>query len=146
MENRIVTASFNFGEVSCTTSPLYQHDYGQELVIHGIPLPSTFEVHFANDQYGNSTTSIGTDGVVVIPDTYLTSGKDVYAWIYLHDGENDGETEYKILIPVQARAAVTNQPPTPEQQDAISQAIAALNSAVTDCEGCVSNYPQIVEG
>ena len=54
MENRIVTASFNLGEVSSVTSPLFQYDYGQELVIHGISLPSTFEVHFSNDQYGNS--------------------------------------------------------------------------------------------
>lgn len=146
MDNRIVTASFTEGEVSCVTLPLFQFDYGQELHIEGLDLPSVLEVHFSNDQYGVSTTSIGNDGVVVIPDMYLASGKDVYAWIYLHDTENDGETEYKIRIPVYARASITNAEPTPVQQDAITQAIAALNTAVTECESSVAHYPKIENG
>ena len=153
MDNRVVTASFTDGEVSCVTLPVYQYNYGNELHISGVALPSTFEAHFANDQFGDSTTQIGTDGVVTIPDIYLTNSGDLYCWIFLHDTENDGETEYKILIPITARARITNSTPTPVQQDVITEAIAALNAAVTycddavdDCEAAVEHYPKIEEG
>lgn len=146
MENRIVTASFTEGEVSCVTLPLFQYNYGQELHIDGLDLPSSFEVHFSNDQYGASTTSIGTDGVVTIPDIYLTNSGDLYAWIYLHDTEDDGETMYQIMIPITARASVTHETPTPVQQSEIEQAMAALNTAVTECESSVAHYPKIVDG
>ena len=113
------------------TAPLYQYDYGQELVFEGFDLPSAFEVHFSNTIEGNSTTQIGSDNTVAIPDAYLTSGASVYAWIFLHSGEDDGETVYYIEIPVMERAKPTNATPTPIQQDAITEAIAALQTAVS---------------
>ena len=153
MDNRIVTASFNLGDVTCVTTPLYQYNYGNELHIMGVSLPSTFEVHFSNDQYGESTTQIGTDGVVTIPDAYLQNGGDLYAWIFLHDTESDGETKYQIMIPIHARASISSNTPTPVQQDVITEAIAALNAAVTycddavdSCEGAMEHYPKIEEG
>lgn len=111
------------------TAPLYQFDYGQELVFDGFDLPDTFEVQFANEFQGESTTQIATDNVVTIPDMYLTSGANIYAWIFLHTGEDDGETVYYIEIPVMERAEPTENQPTPVQQDAITQAIAALQTA-----------------
>ena len=127
----IIQAKFD-GSRATKTSPAWKWDYGQELNISGIDgLPSVFEVHFANDGNATTTTQIGTDGVVTIPDTYLTTGKDIHAYIYLHTGLSDGETEYKITIPVKSRPQPTNDTPTPVQQDAITEAIAALNSAVT---------------
>ena len=118
---------------------LWQWDYGQTLTIEGLDLPEPFEVHFCN--YGNTvtTTQIGSNGVVAIPDAYLTSGMPVIAYIFLHTGESDGETEYKIAIPVRPRQQPSDAPPTPEQQSAITEAIAALNAAV-------SHYPKIVYG
>ena len=115
-----------------TTSPLWQYDYGQILKIDGLDLPQSFEVHFSNSRKsGETITQIGTDNQVTIPDMYLTSGADIYAFIFLHDGLTDGETEYVIKIPVRERPEPSDIEPTPEQQDVITEAIAALNEAVT---------------
>ena len=145
-ENRVITASFGEGEHSIMVAPVYQYNYGNIIRFVGIELPYAFEVHFANDQYGDSTTSIGSNNEVEIPDAYLTHDGELYAWVFLHDDVDDGETKYQVIIPIVGRARVTDGTPTPVQQDAITQAIAALDSAVADCEGCVSNYPQIIEG
>jgi hypothetical protein len=116
------------------TTPLYQYDYGQELVFEGFDLPSSFEVQFSNEFQGESTTQIATDNICTIPDAYLLSGDNVYAWIFLHTGEDDGETTYYIEIPVMQRAEPTDVQPDPVEQDVITQTIAALNSAVSDAE------------
>ena len=131
MENRtnILTVAVEPNRTN-TTNPLYQFDYGQKLILEGVELPEAYEVHFGNSESGNSTTSIGGSDGVDIPDVYLTTGKDVYAWLYLHTGEDDGETVIRIRIPVRKRAKITNAEPTPVQQDAITQAIAALNAGV----------------
>lgn len=112
------------------TRPLYQFDYGQRLIIQGIDLPQAYEVHFANDMSNDSITQIGDESGVSIPDSMLLSGLNIQVWLYLHSGRSDGETVYKILIPVIRRAAITGQEPTPVQQSAITEAIAALNTAV----------------
>lgn len=129
---------------TCGTTPLYQYDYGQILKIHGVELPDAYEVHFSNTQNGNATVSIGNADGVQIPDIYLRSGAPVYAWIYLHTGEDDGETKYLITIPVIGRAAITGDTPTPVQQDAITQAIAALNNGVQRAEAAADGIEQTV--
>lgn len=107
----IITANFS-GGTSATTAPLWQWDYGQVLCITGIDLPAAFEVHFSTNKTGGvSTTAVGADGQVTIPNVLLTIGKNINAWIYLSDSEGEGETEYSILIPVKAR-------PMPETYDA----------------------------
>ena len=127
----ITTAAFD-GLREVTTAPLWQYDYGQILQITGLDLPQAFEVHFSNSRKsGETITQIGTDNQVTIPDMYLTSGADIYAFVFLHDGTDDGETEYVIKIPVRERPEPSDIEPTPEQQDAITEAIAALNVAVT---------------
>lgn len=110
------------------TSPVYQYDYGLVLKINGIDLPDVYEVHFSNLEFsGESETSIGNSEGVEIPNTYLTSGEYIYAWLFLHTGENDGEVEFKIEIPVRKRAK-PNDEYTPEQETVIERAIALLNS------------------
>lgn len=127
----ITTAAFG-GLREVTTAPLWQWDYGQILEITGLDLPQAFEVHFSNSRKsGETVTQIGTNGAVTIPDMYLTSGADIYAFVFLHDGADDGETEYVIKIPVRERPEPSDLEPTPEQQDVITEAIAALNTAVT---------------
>ena len=121
MRDNIVTAVYN-GTGRYKTSPLYQYDYGQKLVIGGVTLPSAYEVHFSNSVHGNATTQIGNADGVTIPDMYLLSGQTVYAWLFLHSGESDGETEFIITIPVIARAKPTDQEPTPVQQYDIAKA------------------------
>lgn len=114
---------------------LHQYDYGQTLRFEGFNLPDAYEVHFSNDQHsGKSTTAIGNKDGVLIPDIYLTTGRDVWAWLFLHAGEDDGETVYTIQIPVIRRASISNAAPTPVQHDVITQAIAALNTAVEKAE------------
>lgn len=126
----VITAAFG-GMREVTTARLWQWDYGQVLKITGLNLPTAFEVHFSNSkERGTSKTQIGQNSQVTIPDEYLTSGAYVYAFIYLHEGETDGETEYRINIPVKERPQPTDVEPTPQEQSEITQAIAALNSAV----------------
>ena len=121
----------NFGkETVCRTVPAYQYDYGQILSFPGLELPVSFECHFSNSNRGNSVTQIGADNAVTIPDAMFQSGDSIYAWVFLHTGEEDGETEYMAVIPILKRAQPSDTPPTPVEQSAITQAIAALNSAV----------------
>ena len=132
MNNTVI--KFGRNVFSFVASPLYQYDYGQTVTIEGIELPSTFECHFGNGTAGKAAIAIGQDNVVAIPDAYLQTGKSIYGWIYLHTGENDGETEYTFRIPVIERPAPDTTQPTPVQQDVITQTIAALNSAVSEIE------------
>lgn len=130
----IVTAVFTDGNYKTETRPLWQYDYGQILKIEGFELPQSYEVHFSNELDGTSTTVIGNENGVAIPDACLAKGK-TYAWLYLHTGDDDGETVRQINIPVRGRAVISNQQPTPAQQDIITQTIAALNAAIADIEG-----------
>lgn len=141
-----ITKAVFANERTVVTEYLWAYDYGQILEIEGIELPAAFEVHFCNVGSAATTTQIGTNGRVAIPDTYLTSGADILAYIYLHTGATDGETEYKIQIPVRQRATPTHETPTPVQQSELEEAVAALNAAVTECNAAVSHYPKIVYG
>lgn len=144
--NNITKAVFN-NTRSIVTPFLWQYDYGQILQIEGIELPASYEVHFSNqEEAGTAKTSIGSSEGVVIPDEYLQTGKPIWAYIYLHEGEDDGETEYKVQIPVKARPQATNEEPTPVQQDVITQAIAALNAAVEQTTADVEHYPRVIDG
>ena len=136
MNNTVI--KFGRNVFSFVASPLYQYDYGQTVTIEGIELPSTFECHFGNGTAGKATVSIGQDNVVTIPDAYLQTGKSIYGWIYLHTGENDGETEYTFRIPVIERPAPDTTQPTPVQQDVITQTIAALNAGVEQAEAAAA--------
>lgn len=125
----IIAASFG-GATVCRTSPAYQYDYGQLLTFPDLELPTAFECHFSNTERGTSVTQIGENNVVTIPDTMFQTGAYIYAWVFLHTGGDDGETEYMAVIPILKRAQPTDDVPTPVEQSAITQAIAALNAAV----------------
>ena len=119
---------------------LVQYDYGQILKFEDIELPSAYTVHFGNEKEdGLSKPMIGDEDGVEIPAEFLQTGLPVWAWIFLHEGEDDGETEYIVKIPVRRRSRPTNYAPTEVQQSAIDQAIAALNEAVEDAEGYVED-------
>lgn len=112
---------------------LWQYDYGQKLIIEGLDLPDTYEVHFGNKEvYGSTKTQIGTTDGVTIPDEYLISGEPLFVFIFLHDGTDDGETEYKAKIYVKRRPEPSDIEPTPQEQSAITQALAAFNKATDD--------------
>lgn len=112
---------------------LWQFDYGQKLIIEGLDLPGTYEVHFSNKEiYGSTKTQIGTADGVTIPDEYLISGEPLFVFIFLHDGTDDGETEYKAKIYVKRRPEPSDVEPTPQEQSAITEALAAFNKATDD--------------
>lgn len=136
MVNNIVQVTFRNGlRVTTASRKLYQWDYGIILKINGLDLPAAYEVHFSNTQRsGDADIVIGDENGALIPNYLLETGLNVYAWIYLHTGTDDGETVYEITVPVIKRAKPRDYTPTPHEQTAIEQAIEALNKGVTDAE------------
>ena len=141
MRGNIIHMSLSEGRV-VYSEPLYQYDYGQKLVLEGVNLPASYEVHFSNFEHGESVTQIADSTGVTIPDMLLTSGQRIFVWVYLHDTETDGETVYKGIIPVNGRAKPTDVEPTPEQQSVIDQTIAALNEGVQTVQGIADHIPE----
>ena len=135
MDTNIVLAQFTGRSTAVTVRSLYQWDYGMILTFAGLDLPQAYTVHFANSATGGQAVQMvgGADGVA-IPDALLKTGLPVYAFVFLHSGEDDGETVYTVMIPVIKRPEPTDIEPTPEQQSVIDQTIAALNEAVDDAE------------
>jgi len=131
--NNVATAQFS-DSVYTVSTPLWRYDYGQVLKIEGLPLPDPFEVHFSYAPVGTAKYQIGRNGQVTIPDEFLTKSGFAYAWIFLHTGEDDGETRYQIKIPVRERAKPTDTPLTPEEQSIVTQLIAVLNEKVNQAE------------
>lgn len=141
--NNIITATF--GSLRKTrTRPAWIADHGMILRFAGIELPAAYEVHFSNSRSTPAKVSIGDESGVEIPDEYFHNADQIFAWLYLHTGEDDGYTVYEAEIPLIKRSEVTDEQPTPQQESAIEQAIIALNIAVEQCETNVSHYPMIV--
>ena len=119
------------GKHLVTSKSQYQYNHGQFLYFADLDLPQAFEVHFSNKDKGESKTQIGSDKLVEIPDEYFWNGAlQIYAWIYLHNGTDDGETIYEVRIPLIKRAKPTDEEPLPVQQSTIDKAIAELATAV----------------
>ena len=116
------------------TAPIVKEDYGLYLKIEGLNLPATYEVDFSNSEHnGTSVTMIGNSDGVLIPSQFISSGKDVFAFLY-HVGVDFGRTVYKFRIPNKLRPDRTDEQPTPEEQSVIDQTISALNDAVDRAE------------
>ena len=129
MDTKYITAVVGNGRLSIS-EPIVKEDYGLYLKIEGVNLPESYEVDFSNSEYnGSSVTMIGNADGVLIPRQFISSGKDVFAFLY-HVGVDYGRTVYKFRIPNKIRPDRTNEEPTPEEQSTIDQAIAALNAAV----------------
>ena len=144
MTDNIVQARFLYGR-STKTRSMWQWDYGIVLRFEGLDLPLAYTVHFSNQpQSGNALQQIGNADGVAVPDALLETGLPVYAWVYLHTGEDDGETVYSVMIPVNKRPQPTNETPTPAQQSAIDEAIIALNTGVETVEGIAQAIPQTI--
>lgn len=139
----IITASFNGRRETWASRHLWQWDYGQVLQLPDLELPDNYQVHFSNYPIGGQAyVVLGNAGGVSIPDTLLTSGLPVYAYVFLQSGADDGETVYKVFIPVDPRPRPSEDPPTPAQQSALDEAIAALNAATEDIQGQIDNALQ----
>lgn len=142
----MITAVFTDNDDYAHAYGLWQWDYGQQLRIEGLHLPTAVEIHFAlQETGGEAITRVGTtkDGVttVTIPDSMLegnstawTADKayNIYAWVYLSD-KSSGETIKRITMQVKSR-------PKPEAFEApgdgeiFRQAIEAVNDAANRAE------------
>ena len=112
------------------TAPIVKEDYGLQLQIEGVDLPSSYQVDFSNSENsGTSITMVGNSNKVRIPTELIETGKDIFAFLYVV-GSGYGRTVYKFRIPNKLRPDRTNIAPTPEEQSTIDQAISALNEAV----------------
>ena len=143
---KITNAVFCNGQMGVTAEPVWQYDYGDELRIYGLKLPAAVEIHFAlAEKGGESAPRVGVTKdnttIVTIPDTMLENGDtsvdyNVYAWIYLADSES-GHTEYKIVIPVLARAK-PEAFDRPEEAELFRAAIDAVNESASRAETSIT--------
>lgn len=142
----MITAVFTDNDDYSHAYGLWQWDYGQQLRIEGLHLPTAVEIHFAlQETGGEAIPRVGTtkDGVttVTIPDSMLegngtawTADKayNIYAWVYLSD-KLSGETIKRITMQVKSR-------PKPEAFEApgdgeiFHEAIEAVNDAAKRAE------------
>lgn len=124
-----VSVSFSGYRHSAEASAaLWQWDYGQRLIIRGLNLPDVYEVHFCNPGDAESITTIGDSTGVSIPDELLETGKYIKAYIYLHEGTDDGETEYEITIKVYPRARPSDRGPRESERSVLDEVLVLLNS------------------
>ena len=142
----MITAVFQNNDDYAHAYGLWQWDYGQQLRIEGLHLPTAVEIHFAlQETGGEAITRVGTtkDGIttVTIPDSMLEGNRatwtadkayNIYAWVYLSD-KLSGETIKRITMQVKSR-------PKPEAFEApgdgeiFRQAIEAVNDAAKRAE------------
>ena len=142
----MITAVFQNNDDYAHAYGLWQWDYGQQLRIEGLHLPTAVEIHFAlQETGGEAITRVGTtkDGIttVTIPDSMLEGNRatwtadkayNIYAWVYLSD-KLFGETIKRITMQVKSR-------PKPEAFEApgdgeiFREAIEAVNDAAKRAE------------
>lgn len=145
MRGRTVHVRFNGQTDAKPEEPVYQYDSGLIMVFEDVDLPASYQVHFGNSVTGKTVPMVGDENGVEIPDNVLTQSGRIYAWVYLHETENDGETVYTVSIPVTARGEIGDIEPTPAQQSALDTAIIALNAAVEEAESIAEGIPTAID-
>ncbi|MBQ1340885.1 MAG: hypothetical protein IIY33_00240 [Erysipelotrichaceae bacterium] len=91
----MIIAAFKHGQTKAYTRNAHQFDKGQKLIMTGIALPESFEVHMSNEKEGGLAYSCkGNAEGVYIPDALFVSGEYVYVWLYDiskdHEGSSSG--------------------------------------------------------
>lgn len=132
MRGNQITLRLNRG-FTARAGSLFQYDKGQRLLLTGVELPETYQVHFSNEELGVSKPVIGDASGADIPDEYLVSGQPIHVWVYIA-GEDHAETEYHGIIGVTRRALPTDMAPSPAQRSLIDQTLGALAAAVEHTE------------
>ena len=142
----MITAVFTDNDDYAHAYGLWQWDYGQQLRIEGLHLPTAVEIHFAlQETGGEAITRVGTtkDGVttVTIPDSMLEGNRatwtadkayNIYAWVYLSD-KSSGETIKRITMQVKSRPK-PKAFEAPGDGEIFRQAIEAVNDAANRAE------------
>ena len=135
MALNVCTAVIGSGCNTATATPsLAQWDVGQVLKIEGVDLPAAYQVEFSTEYTRNAIQKIGNAGGVAVPNELLQRSAPITAYIVLHEGENDRETEYWITIHITPRTPPETITPDPEEQSVIDETIAALQDGVAAAE------------
>lgn len=129
-----ITAVFKEGSLSTRATGLWQWDYGQILEIVGLPLPRSVELHIVQKSNMISRIGLTEDSVtrVAIPDDYLETSDPITIYVYLHTGEDDGETEYRIILPIIPR-------PKPVDYDTEDHEVSVAYQALVDATALMSS-------
>lgn len=77
---------------------------------------------------------LGYNGVVAIPDALFDTGKNIVAFVFLHEDSTDGETEYVVRIPVRPRSKVPGDEITPEEYRIVSELVAVVQTVADKTE------------
>ena len=139
--SNIHEVTFEEGQTFVTASRLWAGDYGQILVIHGPTLPNYYEVHFASTKSDTPQVQVGTPNGVLIPNKFLQKPGYIYAWTFLHTGNNDGETKYQIKFPVEEKGIPVDQE-TPAEKTSVQEAIEALNEETGKAEAAAERVEE----
>lgn len=144
--SNIITVAFAEGQIEAVAAEaLEQWAYGQKLKFVGLELPANYQVDFSNWEFcGDSIPRIGdTDGVSV-PTEVLTSGRNVYAFVWIQTA-GAGRRLYRATIRVIPGPMPDPGTPSPEEESAIEEAIGALNAAVERTETAAGDAESAAE-
>lgn len=148
----MLQVSFPLGSRSLTVYGLTQYDYGQELEVHGLPLPAVVECQISLQKVGGTTESLA--GVVVddvltlaIPDAYLAQDTDcdytIYVYIYVTT-ETSGTTVYLVSMPVTARPMPEDY--VPGETSPFASVIDELTELVEEAQGAATLSESYAKG
>lgn len=145
--SQIITVTFAQGQYEAVADqPLAQWAYGQKLKFVGLELPASYAVDFSNWEFqGDSIQRIGNADGVAVPTEILTSGRNVYAFIWITDA-NSGRRRYMAMARVIPGPGPAPEEPNPQESSEISEVLAELNAAVETAEDAASRGPQIRDG
>ena len=140
MALNVTTAVIGSGCNTATATPsLAQWDQGQILKIEGVDLPAAYQVEFSTEYTRNAIQKIGNANGVAVPNELLQRSAPITAYIVLHEGENDRETEYWITIHITPRTPPETITPDPEEQSVIDETIAALQDGVAAAQAAAES-------
>ena len=109
MGKNTVTAKFSGKDDQVVyTKKVYQYDRGIYVHVEGLELPEKYQAHFSDSQDNTISISKNVTGPdILIPDTFLRTGKYVYIWLYLADTDDEsnnfGISIAQIIVPVEPR-------------------------------------------
>ena len=91
----MIIAAFKNGETKVYTKSAHQFDKGQKLLVTGIALPDSYEIHMSNQKdSGMAYSCIGKIDGVTIPDALFVSGEYIYVWLYATSVEHEDTDAY----------------------------------------------------
>lgn len=130
----MIQVEFKENQNSADVYGLTQWDYGQILVITGIPYQERMEIHFAlqgeKEALVQEADKEEESIVARIPDVLLRDGRDIKAYLYFEDAEK-GITVRTVYLPVKSREKPEDYI-TEEHKDVIQKIIERLGLKADD--------------